>query len=140
MAFVQYVRRFAHISQIAQVTNVFQGALAAADRVFEFLESEDDVVEPKPALLNEEKGLVVDLRANVTFDHVRFGYNPEQIIINDFSVEVQEGQMVAIVGPTGAGKTTLVKLLMRFYELNGGAIPWQYKYQESTRRIQTLLV
>ena len=79
------------------------------------------MVEPKPALLNEEKGLVVDLRANVTFDHVRFGYNPEQIIINDFSVEVQEGQMVAIV-ETGAGKTTLVKLLMRFYELNGGAI------------------
>ncbi|HHX36667.1 MAG TPA: ABC transporter ATP-binding protein [Clostridiaceae bacterium] len=123
MAFVQYVRRFARpISQIAQVTNIFQGALAAADRVFEFLENEDEVVEPEIALTNHRRNLVESLCANVTFDHVRFGYEPNQIIIKDFSVDVKEGQMVAIVGPTGAGKTTLVKLLMRFYELNGGAI------------------
>ncbi len=116
-SFVQYVRNFNQpISQIAQMTSTLQSAMAAAERVFEFLdEPEESKTVPNPARIDGLKG-------QVTFDHVRFGYDPERIIIKDFSAVVQPGQKVAIVGPTGAGKTTMVKLLMRFYDVNGGAI------------------
>lgn len=116
-SFLQYVRNFSQpITQLAQVGNMMQTTAASAERVFEFLEEEEEV--------EVEKDVVpVDtLAGNVTFDHVNFGYNEDQTIINDFSVNVKEGQKVAIVGPTGAGKTTLIKLLMRFYDVNGGSI------------------
>ena len=118
-AFIQYVKSFTQpISQIAQVSSMVQSAAAAAERVFEFLEEEE---EPQKA---EQHAPVAigDVTASVTFDHVKFGYDPEKIIIHDFSAQVKNGQKIAIVGPTGAGKTTLVKLLMRFYDLNGGSI------------------
>ncbi len=118
-AFIQYVKNFTQpISQMAQVSSMVQSAAAASERVFEFLEEEE---EPQKA---EDHAPVAigDVTANVTFDHVKFGYDPEKIIIHDFSAEVKNGQKIAIVGPTGAGKTTLVKLLMRFYDLNGGSI------------------
>ncbi|MEG1879609.1 MAG: ABC transporter ATP-binding protein, partial [Pseudoflavonifractor sp.] len=116
-AFIQYVRNFTQpITQIAQVSNMLQSMAAAAERVFEFLdEEEEDMQVACPVALSEIQG-------GVSFDHVRFGYDPEKTIIGDFSADVKPGQMVAIVGPTGAGKTTMVKLLMRFYDVNAGAI------------------
>ena len=116
-AFIQYVKSFTQpITQIAQVSNMLQSMAAAAERVFEFLDEEEETPDPaQPASLAHVKG-------GVDFDHVHFGYNPDKIIINDFSAHVEPGQMVAIVGPTGAGKTTMVKLLMRFYDVNSGAI------------------
>ena len=116
-SFIQYVRSFNQpITQLAQVGNMMQTTAAAAERVFEFLEEEEEKE------VAENLVPIESLNGNVTFEHVHFGYNPEQTIINDFSVDVKEGQKVAIVGPTGAGKTTLIKLLMRFYDVNGGAI------------------
>ena len=116
-AFIQYVRSFTQpISQAAQVSNMLQSAAAAGERIFEFLdEVEEDMVE-------EQGTEPADMTGAVTFDHVQFGYHPDQIIIHDFSCQVQPGQTVAIVGPTGAGKTTIVKLLMRFYDVNQGKI------------------
>lgn len=116
-SFIQYVRNFTMpIQQMAQVTNMLQSTAAAAERVFEFLgEAEEDQTVPDPVSIE-------GLQGNVSFEHVNFGYNPDKIIINDFSVDVKEGQKIAIVGPTGAGKTTMVKLLMRFYDVNHGAI------------------
>ena len=116
-AFIQYVRSFTQpISQMAQVTNMLQSAAAAAERVFEFMEEdEEDQVVENPVKLQDVKGRVV-------FEHVHFGYTSDKTIINDFSASVEPGQTVAIVGPTGAGKTTMVKLLMRFYDVDGGSI------------------
>ncbi len=116
-SFFQYIRNFTQpIQQIAQVTNMLQSTAAASERVFEFLEEEE---EDQTA---ENPVDIAGLDGSVQFDHVKFGYNPEQIIIHDFSAEVHDGQKIAIVGPTGAGKTTMVKLLMRFYDVNGGSI------------------
>ena len=116
-SFIQYVRNFTQpLSQVAQVTNLLQSTAAAAERVFEFLdeEEEDQVV---------ENAVKVDgLEGKIDFEHVRFGYNPNKIIIKDFTAHVKPGQKIAIVGPTGAGKTTIVKLLMRFYDVNSGTI------------------
>ena len=116
-SFIQYVRNFTQpIQQLAQVANMLQSTAAASERVFEFLEEEEeDQTVPNPVS-------VEGLEGNVTFEHVHFGYNEDKIIINDFSVDVKEGQKIAIVGPTGAGKTTIIKLLMRFYDVNSGAI------------------
>ena len=116
-SFIQYVKRFTQpIQQVAQVANMLQSTAAASERVFEFLEEEeeDQTVEHPVSVEN--------LEGNVSFDHVHFGYNADKIIVNDFSAEVKEGQKIAIVGPTGAGKTTMIKLLMRFYDVNSGAI------------------
>lgn len=116
-AFIQYVRSFTQpISQIANISNVLQQTAAAAERVFEFLE--------EPEELTETANPVEDLTpaGNVEFKHVQFGYNPDKVIIHDFSTSVKPGQKIAIVGPTGAGKTTIVKLLMRFYDVNQGEI------------------
>ena len=116
-AFIQYVRSFNQpISQMAQVANIMQSTAAAAERVFEFLDEEDEVKDPVNSVDPWE------IRGEVEFEDVHFGYNPDKIIINDFSVDVKPGQKVAIVGPTGAGKTTIVKLLMRFYDINSGSI------------------
>ncbi|MDB2059938.1 ABC transporter ATP-binding protein [Clostridium perfringens] len=116
-AFIQYVRSFNQpISQMAQVANIMQSTAAAAERVFEFLEEEDEVKDPVNSVDPSE------IRGEVEFEDVHFGYNEDKIIINDFSVDVKPGQKVAIVGPTGAGKTTIVKLLMRFYDINSGSI------------------
>ncbi|MFB5249160.1 ABC transporter ATP-binding protein [Bacillus mycoides] len=117
LAFVQYVRSFTQpIAQVAQIANVLQSTAAAAERVFEFLEEEEEVPEAEnPVKLQKVQG-------EVTFQDVQFGYNPDKIIINNFSANIKPGQKVAIVGPTGAGKTTIVKLLMRFYDINSGAI------------------
>ena len=116
-SFIQYVRNFTQpIQQLAQVANMLQSTAAASERVFEFLEEkEEDQTVPNAVS-------VEGLEGNVEFDHVHFGYNPEKIIVNDFSVKVKAGQKIAIVGPTGAGKTTMIKLLMRFYDVNSGAI------------------
>lgn len=116
-AFIQYVRNFTQpIQQIAQVANQLQSMAAASERVFAFLEEEEeDVVVDNPVKLEKIEG-------SVEFEHVHFGYNEDQIIINDFSAKVEPGQQIAIVGPTGAGKTTMVKLLMRFYDVNEGSI------------------
>ena len=116
-AFIQYVKNFTQpIQQIAQVINMVQSMSAASERVFEFLEEEEeDQIALNPADIEKVTG-------EVTFDHVHFGYNENQTIINDFSAHVKPGQKIAIVGPTGAGKTTMVKLLMRFYDVNSGAI------------------
>ena len=116
-SFIQYVRNFTQpIQQVAQVTKMLQLAAASSERVFEFLEEkeEDQTVEHPVS--------VEGLHGNVQFENVHFGYNPEKIIINDFSANVKEGQKIAIVGPTGAGKTTMIKLLMRFYDVNSGSI------------------
>ena len=116
-AFIQYVKNLTQpVQQVAQVTNMMQQMAAAAERVFELLEEkEEEQIVENPVSTDGIKG-------EVTFEHVKFGYNPDQIIIKDFSAHVKPGQQVAIVGPTGAGKTTMVKLLMRFYDVNGGAI------------------
>lgn len=116
-SFIQYVRNFTQpITQMAQVSNMLQSMAAAAERVFEFLaEEEEDQLADSPVPASSIQG-------QVTFDHVRFGYDPNKIIIGDFSATVEPGQTVAIVGPTGAGKTTMVKLLMRFYDVQSGAI------------------
>lgn len=116
-AFIQYVKNLTQpVQQVAQVTNMMQQMAAAAERVFELLEEkEEEQIVENPVSTEGIKG-------EVTFEHVKFGYNPDQIIIKDFSAYVKPGQQVAIVGPTGAGKTTMVKLLMRFYDVNGGAI------------------
>ena len=129
LSFIQYVKNFTQpITQLAQVSSMLQSTAAAAERVFEFLaEDEEEQCAKEHAMLTDTSGNIrnvttLDITGDVTFEHVRFGYNPEKIIINDFSANVKQGQKIAIVGPTGAGKTTIVKLLMRFYELNGGRI------------------
>ncbi len=116
-SFIQYVRSFTQpITQVAQVSNMLQSTAAAAERVFEFLgEEEEDQTVEHPVRLAHVEG-------EVEFDHVQFGYQPDKVIIHDFSCHVTPGQTVAIVGPTGAGKTTMVKLLMRFYDVNKGSI------------------
>ena len=120
-AFIQYIRNFNQpIAQLANVANMLQSTAAAAERVFEFINEEEETEKTETALL--KKPDIQKHKGDVTFDHVSFGYNPDNIIIKDFSAEIKQGQRVAIVGPTGAGKTTIVKLLMRFYELNKGNI------------------
>ena len=115
-AFIQYIRNFTQpIGQIAQSMTEIQKMAAAGERVFEFLDAKDEEVVETTEIIKNKEG-------NVIFDHVRFGYVEDQIIIKNFTSDVKKGEMVAIVGPTGAGKTTMVKLLMRFYELNGGSI------------------
>ena len=116
-AFIQYVKNFTQpIQQIAQVINMVQSMSAASERVFEFLEEEEEIQ------LAEHPADISKVTGEVTFDHVGFGYQPEQPIIHDFSAHVEPGQKIAIVGPTGAGKTTMVKLLMRFYDVDRGSI------------------
>lgn len=116
-AFIQYVRSLTQpLSQAAQVMNQVQSMGAAGERVFEFLAEKEETRDTDDAIS------MLDVEGFVEFDHVKFGYNPDQIIINDFSASVKPGQKIAIVGPTGAGKTTIVKLLMRFYDVNGGSI------------------
>jgi len=117
LAFIQYVRSFTMpITQVANIANVLQSTAAAAERVFEFLDEPEETADPVDAVkLTEVKG-------NVTFKNVSFGYNPERVIIHNFSADIKPGQKVALVGPTGAGKTTMVKLLMRFYDINSGSI------------------
>ena len=116
-SFIQYVRNFMHpLSNVAQIVNLIQATIAAAERVFEFLDEGEEVKETEHPVSTE------NLNGNVTFSHVQFGYNPDRTIIKDFNATVKQGQKVAIVGPTGAGKTTMVKLLMRFYDVNQGSI------------------
>ena len=116
-SFIQYNKQFTQpINQIAQVSSMLQAMVAAAERVFEFLEEPEEVEDVENPKSTE------GLKGNITFDHVKFGYEEDRIIINDFSAKVKDGQKIAIVGPTGAGKTTMVKLLMRFYDVNSGAI------------------
>ncbi len=116
-SFIQYVRQFTMpIQQVAQVANMLQSTAAASERVFEFLEEEEEAQTAEHPVSPE------GIEGSVEFEHVHFGYNPEHTIINDFSAKVEPGQKIAIVGPTGAGKTTMVKLLMRFYDVGSGAI------------------
>jgi ATP-binding cassette subfamily B multidrug efflux pump len=116
-SFIQYVKNFTQpLTQVAQIANMLQSTAAAAERVFEFLEEEEEDQYVK------EPVSVEDLEGNVSFDHVQFGYSKDKIIIHDFSANIKQGQKIAIVGPTGAGKTTMIKLLMRFYDVNKGAI------------------
>ncbi|SCG84292.1 putative ABC transporter ATP-binding protein Mb1303c [Proteiniborus sp. DW1] len=117
LSFIQYIKSFTQpITQVAQISNVLQSTVAAAERVFEFLEEEEEIKEAEvPVKLENVEG-------RVTFENIKFGYTKDKIIINNFSADIKPGQKVAIVGPTGAGKTTIVKLLMRFYELNEGRI------------------
>ena len=116
-AFIQYVKQFTQpIQQIAQVINQVQSMAAAAERVFEFLDEKEEEQSPENPVIPE------NVTGAVRFDHVSFGYDPEKIVIGDFSADVKAGQKIAIVGPTGAGKTTMVKLLMRFYDVNSGTI------------------
>ena len=119
-AFIQYVRSFNHpVQQVANIANQLQSTAAAAERVFELIDEEEEVD------LDKEPEVVLDadkVEGRVTFDHVKFGYKENEPVITDFSFEARPGQRIAIVGPTGAGKTTIVKLLMRFYELDGGSI------------------
>ena len=128
-AFIQYVRQFTQpITQIANISNVLQQTAASAERVFEFLGEEEEIPESAhPVRINDsdsvaDSDLNVHIQGSVQFAHVQFGYTPEKTIINNFCAHIQPGQKVAIVGPTGAGKTTIVKLLMRFYDVNDGAI------------------
>ncbi len=126
-AFIQYARQFSQpITQLANISNIIQSAIASAERVFEVL---DEREEERPALSEGvsttkegTSSTPARVRGDVTFEHVQFGYKPDQLLIGDMNIEVHAGQTVAIVGPTGAGKTTLINLLMRFYELNGGVI------------------
>ncbi len=126
-AFIQYARQFSQpITQLANISNIIQSAIASAERVFEVLDEQE---EERPALsegvsMTKEgtSSTPARVRGDVTFEHVQFGYKPDQLLIGDMNIEVHAGQTVAIVGPTGAGKTTLINLLMRFYELNGGVI------------------
>lgn len=116
-SFFQYIRNFTQpVQQIAQVTNMLQMAAAASERVFEFLEEEEENQTVEHPVHTE------NLKGNVQFEHVSFGYQPDKIIVNDFSADIKDGQKIAIVGPTGAGKTTMVKLLMRYYDINSGSI------------------
>ena len=116
-SFIQYNKQFTQpINQIAQVSSMLQSMVAATERIFEFLEEDEEVETYVEGTTTE------GLKGNVTFDHVKFGYNPENIVIKDFNADVKEGQKIAIVGPTGAGKTTMVKLLMRFYDVTDGRI------------------
>ena len=116
-AFIQYVRQFTQpITQVANISNVLQQTAAAAERVFEFLDEEEETPDPAQPVPTE------DIQGAVSFAHVKFGYTPDKTIIHDFSAIVKPGQKVAIVGPTGAGKTTMVKLLMRFYDVDEGAV------------------
>lgn len=116
-SFIQYNKQFTQpINQIAQISSMLQSMVAASERIFEFLEEPEEVQEIEGAVKTE------GLKGNVTFDHVQFGYNEDKMIIHDFNQMIKDGQKVAIVGPTGAGKTTMVKLLMRFYDVNQGAI------------------
>ena len=116
-SFIQYTRQFTNpIAQLAQVSNMIQSMIASAERVFEFLDEKEEPASIKNALS------VKNIKGDVEFKHVKFGYNDDNIIIHDFSAKVQQGQKIAIVGPTGAGKTTMVKLLMRFYDINDGEI------------------
>lgn len=116
-AFIQYMRQFTHpITQVANITNVLQSTAAAAERIFEFLAEQEEVEDVKNLVTLDS------VRGDVEFNHVRFGYEPDQVVIKDFSVKVKAGQQIAIVGPTGAGKTTLVNLLMRFYDVDSGSI------------------
>ena len=118
-AFIQYVKNFTQpIQQLSQVSNMLQSMAAAAERVFEFLNEPEEAQLADPA----RRADPADIDGQVTFDHVRFGYTPDKTVIHDFSCTVQPGQKVAIVGPTGAGKTTMVKLLMRFYDVDAGSI------------------
>lgn len=117
VSFTQYIRNFTQpISQIAQIANLVQALMAATERVFEFLEEKEEIKEQKNALSNE------NIKGNIEFKHIYFGYNEEKTIIKDFNAKIKQGTKIAIVGPTGAGKTTLVKLLMRFYDINKGEI------------------
>jgi ATP-binding cassette subfamily B protein len=117
LAFIQYVRSFTQpIMQVANIANVLQSTAAAAERVFDFLDAEEESPDPVDAV----KPTVV--KGNVSFKNVSFGYTPDRVIIHDFSAEIKPGQKIALVGPTGAGKTTIVKLLMRFYDINSGSI------------------
>ena len=116
-SFIQYNKQFTQpIGQVAQISSTIQSMLAAAERIFEFLEEKEEVEDVKNPLSTD------GLKGNIKFEHVHFGYDPEKTIINDFNADVKDGQKIAIVGPTGAGKTTMVKLLMRFYDVNSGAI------------------
>lgn len=117
LSFTQYVRNLTgQISQLAQVTNLVQSAVAASERVFEFLNEEEEV-----KTVSKDINLD-DIKGNIEFKNVKFGYNENKIIINDFNAKVKKGQKIAIVGPTGAGKSTIIKLLMRFYDVNSGSI------------------
>ncbi len=117
LAFISYVRTFTQtITQTSNIANLLQSTAAAAERVFEFLDEAEEIPDPADAVQ------ISDVSGHVSFKNVHFGYNPDKIIINNFSAEIRPGQKVAIVGPTGAGKTTLVKLLMRFYDVNSGGI------------------
>lgn len=116
-SFIQYNKQFTQpIMQIAQISSMLQSMVAAAERVFKFLEEEEEKTDVENPVSTE------NLKGNVTFDHVKFGYDDDRIIINDFNANIKDGQKIAIVGPTGAGKTTMVKLLMRFYDVNSGKI------------------
>lgn len=122
-AFIQYVRNFNQpITQTAQIMNVMQSTAAAAERVFEFLEEPEAKPDTDHPVSIRDAGGNLTIRGNVAFENVCFGYEPDKIVIHDFSAFIKAGQQIAIVGPTGAGKTTIVKLLMRFYELNSGTI------------------
>lgn len=116
-SFISYTKNFTQpITQVAQISNMLQAMMAAAERIFEFLD------EPEEEITKKNKVDILNIKGNVSFNHVKFGYNPENIIINDFSAKIKQGQKIAIVGPTGAGKSTIVKLLMRFYNINDGEI------------------
>lgn len=127
-AFIQYVRQFTQpITQVANISNILQQTAAAAERVFEFLEEPEETPDAPIVHINDDDNVpdtdsLIHIHGSVQFAHVKFGYNPNKTIINDFSANILPGQKVAIVGPTGAGKTTMVKLLMRFYDVNEGAI------------------
>ncbi len=129
-SFVQYVRQFTQpIQQLAQIANMIQSMAAASERVFDFLDEDEEEQKAEhhaqltDKVTNKKRNVTIDdIEGNVTFENVHFGYNEDRIIINDFSAGVKQGQKIAIVGPTGAGKTTMVKLLMRFYDVNSGSI------------------
>lgn len=128
-AFIQYVKQFTQpVVQVSNISNILQQTMAAAERVFEFLEEAEEIPEDEEPIKIRKNGdptdnpKLIDIDGSVQFAHVKFGYNPDKIIIKDFSAIIEPGKKVAIVGPTGAGKTTMVKLLMRFYDVNDGAI------------------